>query len=236
MSHPHPILVNMETQEESIELDAPLYGTVFVYCGHCATEGPNEPLRRIGKAGGQCLVQKGVDFIRELMDASYSIGTSDSERYPVKQSGDWVKRAKFNKIRTGVLYEIQKDAGRINREEFAADLESRRYQVRPANLDAIVNKELGFRRSTASPHHLGLVRLFDYDVSNILTCWKCGTKARVGRERLAMAVEHVGAYGGSIVLFPDELEVRGSSKLFKWHRHSRSKRRRPRSDAGGSTS
>lgn len=234
MSHPQPILVIMKTQEVSLELDTPLYGAVFVYCGHCATEQPNEPLRRIGKAGGQRLEQKGVDFIRELMDASYSIGTSDNDRYPVDKSGDWVKRAKFNKIRTGVLYEVQKDPKRINREEFAADLESRRFQVRPPNMDAIVYEELGFRRSTASRHHLGLVRLGDADESSVLTCWKCKTKTRVGRERLAMAVEHVKTFGGNILLCP-ELEVSGSIKTFEWRRHSRSKRPSPLSNVDSST-
>lgn len=223
----------MKTQEVSLELDTPFYGTVFVYCGHCATERPNEPLRRIGKAGGQRLEQKGVDFIRELMDASYSIGTSDNVHNPVDQSGDWVKRAKFNKIRTGVLYEVQKDAGRVNREEFAADLESRRFQERPPNMDEIVDQELGFRRSTASRHHLGLVKLADDVESNVVACWKCGTKVRVGRERLAVMVDHVRKYGGEILL-SEEMEPRGSEKPFEWRRHSRSKRSGSRTSADGS--
>lgn len=92
------------------------------------------------------------------------------------------------------------------------------------NLDQIVNEALGFERTTASAHHLSLVKLADDEPKSLLTCGKCGTKMRVGRERLAMAVDHVKKLGGEILVLPKGIEVRESPKPFEWRSRRRSKR------------
>jgi len=130
-------LEEMATQEVSHELDVPVYGTVFIYCGLCAVNRPTEPLRRIGKAGGQRFQQVGFEFLRDFFDdpgALSSLEYIDPEPQLVDQPADWWKRAKLQKIRTGVLYEVLRNAHRIDYQEFAADVNSRQFRPDLPNL------------------------------------------------------------------------------------------------------
>jgi hypothetical protein len=229
----------MAPQEVSRELDVPWYGSVFIYCGTCAVERPSERLRRIGKAGGQRLEQTARDFVREALDQPGVFASSkyvDPDSLVKDQPDEWWKTAKFRKIRTGVLFEARYNADRIDYAGYAADVAERQGRVNPKDLDQIVNEELGFQRTSASPYHLSLVRLKDDEPNSLLTCWKFGTKMTVGREWLAMAVEHVKEFDGKILVFPTTIDVRESRTTFGWKNPHRPKRWPSRRHSGRATS
>jgi len=201
----------MATQEVSRELDVPWYGSVFIYCGECAVDRPRERLRRIGKAGGQRFEMATLD-LREFDTVADEPGAYGSLEYvspfDLDDSADRGTRVKLHKLRTGVLFEVRKNAPRIDYAPFAAEVAERQHQKNPKILDEITKEQLGYQRSTASPGHLALVRLDDDEPGSVLTCWKCGIKASVGREYLVKAVEHVKEFGGKIFLFRTGIKVR----------------------------
>jgi hypothetical protein len=140
---------------------------------------------------------------------------------------NWTRHAKLRKLRAGAMYEVRKDATHLSRRRLLAQLKHDRYQSASANMSALVNDVLESQRSTESPHHNGIVKLPDNALASVLRCWKCGTRTRVGRELLVMAVEHVKAHGGKILLTDGGINVKASAEEFDWkpHRRSRSRRR-----------
>ena len=99
-----------------------------------------------------------------------------------------------------------------------------RFQIEPTHIDEVVDASLSDVRTTASAHHNGLVKLPEDTLSSELTCWKCGRSMRLGRERLARAVEHVTKFGGRILLTNDDVKVANSTKDFDWRPHQRSRK------------
>lgn len=165
-----------------------------------------------------------LDIIGEFFDdpgAHSSLEYVDPDPQPVDQPAAWWTLAKLRRIRTGVLYEVRKNADRIDYEVFAADVASRQFRQNPSNLDQIVNEALGFQRSTASRHHLSVVKLADDERSSLLTCWNCGSQMAVGREHLVRAVEHALEYEGDILVSRFRIEVRGSDVPFETKTHRR---------------
>jgi hypothetical protein len=221
----------MALQEAVHELTIPVYRTAWLYCGHCATDRPSERLHRIGRAGGLRYCQHiDSDFLRDFMDvpgARSELEVRDPDPHPVRTPKNWRTHAKLRKIRTGVLYEVSKDSSHLSRRRLVSELKQSRFQVEPSNMTEVVDDALGFRRTTRSAHHNGMVKLSDSALSSALTCWKCGARMRVGRERLVMAVEHVKTHGGKILLTTD-VEVRESAVKFEWRPHQRSRSRRLR--------
>ena len=221
----------MATQEVSRELDVPWYGSVFIYCGQCADDRPREGLRRIGKAGGQRFEMVTLD-LSEFDTVADEPGAYESLEYvspfDLDDSADRGTRVKLHKLRTGVLFEVRKNAPRIDYAPFAAEVAERQPQKNSKILDEITKEQLGYQRSTASRGHLALVRLDDDEPGSVLTCWKCGTKASVGREYLVKAVEHVKEFGGSILLFRTGIKVRNFEVPFDEKPRRRKKRPPPR--------
>jgi hypothetical protein len=144
---------------------------------------------------------------------------------------NWTRYAKLRKLRTGVLYEVRKDASHLSRRRLIADLKMARFHIEPPNMSALTDEVLEFQRTTSSPHHNGMVKLAEIALTSELTCWRCGSRTRVGRERLAMAVEHVKVHGGKILLSEGEINVHQSSLNFDWRPHQRSRRRTRTSDS-----
>jgi hypothetical protein len=93
----------------------------------------------------------------------------------------------------------------------------------PNKIDKFVKVQLGFRRSTASPSHLALVRLDDDETGSELTCWNCHTQMAVGREHLVRAVEHAFQFGGDIIVTRFRIRVRDSTLPFERTTHRRTK-------------
>lgn len=118
---------------------------------------------------------------------------------------------------------MRRYADRIDYEEFAADVASRQFRSNPPNLDQIVNKALGFQRSTVSRHHLSVVKLADDELGSVLTCWNCGTQMAVGRKHLVRAVEHALKFRGDILISRGGIEIRGSDVPFEQKTHRRKK-------------
>jgi len=220
----------MATQEIPRDLGVPWHGAVYVYCSRCAVEHPLEKLRRIGFAGGQRFEMATLDYLSEYVDdpgALSSLEYVDPEPQVSDDPAGWWTRSKLRKLRTGVLFEVRKNANRINYEEFAADVASRQFLRNLTNAEQLVSEALGFQRSTVSRHHLSLVKLEDNESSSLLTCWKCGIRARVGRERLSRAVDHIKEFGGLILVAPTGIEIRESMEPFNWSPRRRSSSRRP---------
>ena len=219
----------MTLQEAARELTTLVYRTSWIYCGRCATERPNERLHRIGKAGGLRYDQKiDASFLRGVMDvpgARSELEIRKPDPQLVNAPKDWWTHAKLRKIRTGALYEVRKDSIHPSRKRFATELKENRFQVEPLNTTELVDDALGYQRTTHSAHHNGMVKLPENAMNSELTCWKCGARMRIGRERLAMAVEHVKTHGGKIFLTTD-VEVRESAVTFEWRPHQRSRGRR----------
>ena len=192
----------MGIQEAVRELTMPLFGAKWVYCGECASDRPAERLHRIGRAGGQRLNQPvNAAYLWEFMDepgARLELEVRETEPQ-LQTKPKWWSRTKLKKIRTGVLYEVRKDAPRLSRRRLLDELKRSRFQVTGSNVDEVVDVTLSHLRSTGSGHHNGMVKLSDDALSSELTCWNCGRRMRLGRERLARAVEHVKEFGGRIL-------------------------------------
>jgi len=197
----------------------------MLFCGECAERRPYEELHPIGKAGGQHFeratfdlsefdtVDVGSGFFRSLEISDHDVDDSDNRSNPEK----------LHKIRPGFLYAVVRNAPRINYATFAAEVAERQPQMDGKKLDKFVKEQLGFRRSTASPSHLALVRLDDDETGSVLTCWNCGTKMAVGREHLVQAVEHAFEFGGDIIVTRFRIAVRNSKVEFERTTHRRTK-------------
>jgi hypothetical protein len=136
----------------------------------------------------------------------------------------WWAMTKLKKIRTGALYEVRKDVPRLSRRRLVDEFKKSRFQDSRSNLDEVVDVSLSHLRSTSSGHHNGMVKLPDDALSSELTCWKCGRRMRLGRERLAKAVEHGKKFGGKILATNDDVLVVLTAKDFEWRPHQRSRK------------
>jgi hypothetical protein len=216
----------MTFQEVVRELTMPLFGAKWVYCGECAIDRPAERLRRIGRAGGQRLYQPvNAAYLWGFMDEPGSrmeLKVRDPEPHLQEAKSKWWTTTKLKKIRTGFLYEVRKDANHLSRRRLVSEFKMSRFQNQQTNMDNVVDTSLSHVRTTASAHHNGLVKLPEDTLSSELSCWKCGRIMRLGRERLARAVEHVTKFGGRILLTNDDVNVANSTKDFDWRPHQRS--------------
>lgn len=216
----------MATQEIFWDLELPLYRSKILFCGECADRRPYEELHPIGKAGGQ-------HFERATFDLSEfdTVGTGSGFFRSLEiddhdhddESDDWWTGEKLHRIRPGLLYAVVRNAPRINFATFAVEVAERHLLMDRKKLDKFVEEQLGFRRSTASPSHLALVRLNDDEPGSVLTCWNCGNKMAVGREHLVRAVEHAFEFGGDIIISRFRIEVCNSQEPFERTTHRRSK-------------
>jgi hypothetical protein len=223
----------MATQEVFRNLDLSWYGSKRVFCGGCFVRRPSDELRIIAKAGGlhfeiATFNLRDFDTVDvepgtfSYLDVEEALGRSESFKWR-KSDKQW-KRERLHKLRTGVLFEVRRNAPRIDHDQFAAEVAERQPPRDPKQLDHLVKEQLGHRRTTANASHLALVRLDDHETASLLTCWNCGTMMSVGRERLVMAVEHVKQFGGDILLSLNGIEVRDSTTPFEVRPHNRKKR------------
>jgi len=217
----------MRIQVAVRELTMPLFGAKWVYCGGCARDRPAERHHRIGRAGGQRLCQPvNAAYLWEIMDepgARLELEVRETEPQLLTKP-KWWATTKLKKIRTGVLYEVRKDAPRLSRRRLVDEFKKSRFQDSRSNLDEVVDVSLSHLRSTGSGHHHGMVKLSDDALSSELTCWNCRRKMRVGRERLAKAVEHAKEFGGKIIATNDDVNVVDTTKDFNWRPHQRSRK------------
>jgi hypothetical protein len=216
----------MAAQEVFWDLELPLYRSKLLFCGECAEDRPCEELHPIGKAGGQHFERATFD-LSEFDTVSSGTGFFQSleigQRDDVDNFDDWWKREQLIKRRPGSLFEVVKNAPRISHAKFRAEIADRHPHMDPANAVKLVMEKLGYRRSTASPSHLALVRLDDDETGSELSCWNCGSKMAVGRAHLVRAVEHAFEFGGDIIVTRFRIQVRDSTLPFERTTHRRTK-------------
>jgi len=216
----------MATQQIFWDLELPVYRSKMLFCGECAEDRPYEELHPIGKAGGQHFERATFDlseFNTVGIGSGFFRSHEISDRDDVDDSDEWWTQEKLHKIRPGFLFAVVRNAPRINYATFAAEVAERHPQMHRKRLDKFVKEQLGFRRSTASPSHLALVRLNDDETGSVLTCWNCGTKMAVGREHLVRAVEHAFEFGGDIIVTRFRIKVRDFTMDFERTTHRRTK-------------
>ena len=221
----------MASQEISRELKLKWYGSRFVCCGCCAVKFPADRPHRIALAGGKRFAMASFEYLWDYLGEPVALSALeyvDPEPQVPSYSAEWWKTADLRQLPAGALFEIVRNAPRLNYAKHVADAVSRHAHAQPEQQREIADDELGLRRSTASRHHLSLRKRDDNEMRSLLTCSKCGTPMRVDRVSLMMAVEHVKAFGGVVFVSPSGVEVRESRWPFKGRRHFRSSRGRSR--------
>ena len=214
----------MAFQVEPRELDMPIENSVLAFCGACVVKHPYEDLHPIARASGQHLElvdhrslkeQIGLEFPGTLPDYVES-GQLDADE------AQWRERASVRKVRTGRVQLIVRHGPRMDFEEFLEDVGRREVNKSPSQVAEIAHQDAGFRRSTESVTHLAQVPAPTDERGTTLTCWRCDTRIRVNRERLALAVDHVLEFGGTLLVSPSGVEVEDSSRQFATKIHRRS--------------
>ena len=218
---------SMHLQEISRELKLKWHGARFIYCGRCAVKFPADRPHRIALAGGKRFAMASFNYLWDYLGepgALSALEYVDPDPQVLSYSAEWWKTADLRQLPTGALFEIVRNAPRLNYTKHFADTASRHAHAKPAQLQEIADDELGLQRSTASSHHLSLGKREDDEMRSLLICSKCETSMRVDRVSLMMAVEHLKAFGGVVFVSPSGVEIRESRRPFNGRRHFRSSR------------
>ena len=223
----HCNLDPVSVQQDPRELELPTPNAVWAYCGECADQHPYRDLSRTASATGQHIEL--VDSWTVQDHLAYQLHGSfedhvESGRLEVEQE-EWRKSLKSRKVRTGELRVIVVDAKRRDYEEFRQDVRNREWNKSPDEVEEIAREEIGYRRASNSKTHLALVVAQPGERGTTIACWRCDTKMRVNRELLAMAVDHVTAFGGTLTLRPTGISVNDSSQTFEVKTHRRGRRK-----------
>lgn len=213
------------------ELNLPIENSVDAYCGVCADRYPNENLHRIASATGQH--EEMVDNWTVKDHLAYQLHGSFQDHFEsgrmAAEVEQWRDSLKVRKVKTGQLRTIVRHATREDYEEFLEVVRNREGHKSPSEIEEIAKEDIGYRRASNSKTHLAQVFALTDERGTKLTCWRCDTQMRIGRERLALAVDHILEFGGKLFLRPTGIEVQGSSRPFatKVNRRGRRKPKPP---------